>query len=320
MGYIDKTYNNLLEIILKEGKNKGDRTNTGTLSIFGHQVRHKMQEGFPLLTTKKLHTKSIIHELLWFLQGNTNIKYLNDNGVTIWDEWVDSEGELGPVYGKQWVDWGGYYSTGHWNRDTNSLGMHLKGINQIQEIMNTLQTDPDSRRMVVSAWNVGEIPQMKLPPCHYGFQIYSRELSLKERMDYYLQLNRHPISEEDITHTKLNALRVPKRGISLMWNQRSVDTFLGLPFNISSYGLLLSMIAQQVNMLPLELIGNLGDCHIYKNHLSYVEEQLTIRDPNRESPKLQLNKKNNIFDYTIEDFQFINYKPQPNWKNVPIAV
>lgn len=320
MGYIDKTYNDLLSKILKEGNEKEDRTNTGTFSLFGYQLRHDMRNGFPLLSTKKLHTKSIIHELLWFLQGNTNIKYLKDNGVTIWDEWADENGNLGPVYGKQWVDCGGYFSSGHWNSEKNKLGKYFNGINQIQQIIDTLRTNPDSRRMIVSAWNVQELSEMKLPPCHYGFQIYSRELSLKERNDYYSLNNPYPLPKNDVTPSKLSALRVPLRGISLMWNQRSVDTFLGLPFNIASYGLLLSMISQQVNMIPLELIGNLGDCHIYKNHLDYVEEQLTIRDCNIESPQLQLNKKNNIFNYTIDDFEFINYKPQPNWRNVPIAV
>ena len=174
--------------------------------------------------------------------------------------------------------------------------------------------------MIVSAWNVKEINEMKLPPCHYSFQIYSRELNLDERINHFNKHSKSLNKSLDYHHIHMDSLRVPKRGVSLLWNQRSVDTFLGLPFNIASYGLLLSMIAQQVNMLPLDLIGNLGDCHIYNNHIDYVTEQLTIRDSNIKSPELILNKKDNIFNYEIDDFKFINYKPQPNWKNVPIAI
>lgn len=320
MGYIDKTYNNLLEKILKNGKEKNDRTNTGTISIFGEQIKHNMQQGFPLLTTKKLHTKSIIHELLWFLQGNTNVSYLQNNGVTIWNEWANENGELGPIYGKQWVDWGGYFSSGHWNSEKNELGLYFKGINQIQNVIDTLRTDPDNRRMIVSAWNVQELDKMNLPPCHYGFQIYSRELNLDERIDYFNSKSKSLNKSLDYHHIHMDSLRVPKRGISLLWNQRSVDVFLGLPFNIASYGILLCMIAQQTNMLPLELIGNLGDCHLYNNHLSYAEEQLTTRDTNIKSPTLVIERKESLFDYEYNDFKFNNYKPQPNWKNVPIAV
>ena len=294
MARADETYNQLLKKILDNGSKKKDRTGTGTISLFGEQIKFNMSDGVPLLTTKKIHTKSVIHELLWFLNGDTNVKYLKDNGVSIWDEWADDDGELGPVYGKQWVDWGGYYSTGHWNRNTNSLGMHLKGINQIQEIMNTLQTDPDSRRMVVSAWNVGEIPQMKLPPCHAFFQFYTEELKMSERLEYYLESNPLANHVRDLTSKKLDALRVPTRKLSLMWYQRSVDTFLGLPFNIASYAFLLHMVAQQTNLIPHELIGNFGDTHIYDNHIEYVQQQLR-RGTKLAPPHLKLNNTTNIF-------------------------
>jgi thymidylate synthase len=365
MGYIDKTYNELLEKILKEGKNKKDRTNTGTLSLFGYQIRYNMKQGFPLLTTKKMYYKGIITELLWFLNGDTNIKYLVDNGCNIWndnsykkysmyagnleepdydvhvedvqenrvriltekefveriktdDGFAKKWGELGPIYGKQWRDWGGEFSSGHWNSKTNKLGAYFGGVDQIKNLIEQLKTNPDSRRLMVNAWNVGELDQMTLPPCHYGFQVYTRELSLNER---------HRLAEKsddfDNTwndHQEFDDIDIPRRAISLMWNQRSVDTFLGLPFNIASYGLLLEIIAKEVNMVPDELIGNLGDVHLYNNHITYAEEQVTMRDTTIESPELVFNKKNNIFDYNVEDFEFDNYKPQPNWKNVPIAV
>lgn len=320
MAQVDETYLHLLKKVLENGTKKGDRTGTGTTSLFGEQIRFKMEDGFPLLTTKKIHTKSILHELLWFLRGDTNIKYLQDHGVTIWDEWADENGELGPVYGKQWVNWSSpvikntlYVDKGLCKEVT------LTSINQIQNIIDTLHTDPDSRRMYVSAWNVGEIGQMKLPPCHYGFQIYTQKLTFIERLNYYLNLQ--PLSNHvtDLTPSKLDSLRVPKRKMSLSWNQRSVDTFLGLPFNIASYGFLLHMFAQQVNMIPYELIGNLGDVHIYDNHLEYVQQQL--RRGTKLSPsQLQLKKPSSIFDYTIEDFKLLGYQPFPNWKNVPIAI
>ena len=344
MGYIDKTYNELLEKILKEGKNKKDRTNTGTLSLFGYQIRYNMKQGFPLLTTKKMYYKGIITELLWFLSGDTNIKYLVDNGCNIWNDnsyknyerrwetegkflsppvnkftkeefineiktnWMNARelGALGPIYGKQWRDWGGEFSSGHWNSKTNKLGVYFGGVDQIKNLIEQLKTNPDSRRLMVNAWNVGELDQMTLPPCHYGFQVYTRELSMEEK--------------EEWCRNNSNHMDCPMRTISLMWNQRSVDTLLGLPFNIASYGLLLEIIAKEVNMVPDELIGNLGDVHLYNNHITYAEEQVTMRDTTIESPELVFNKKNNIFDYNVEDFEFDNYKPQPNWKNVPIAV
>ncbi len=319
MGKIDETYNNLLEKILKNGEEKNDRTDTGTLSLFGEQIKHKMEEGFPLLTTKKIHTKSIIHELLWFLRGDTNVKYLQHNGVTIWDEWSDENGDLGPIYGKQWVDWGGWFSKDHMGSG-GVLGVHFKGINQIQQCIDELRNNPDSRRIMVNAWNVGDLKDMKLPPCHYGFQLYTRELNFTERVNYFTkQILDDESSLSILTNKKLDSLRVPKRELSLMWNQRSVDTFLGLPFNIACYGFLLHMFAQQVNMIPGELIGNLGDVHIYNTHITYAEEQV-MRGINKQSPSLKLKKVNSIFDYTYDDFEIFNYDSYPNWKNVPISV
>ena len=320
MAKADETYNRLLKEILEEGIHKKDRTGTGTTSVFGKQIRFKMEDGFPLLTTKKLHTKSIIHELLWFLNGETNVKYLQDNGVSIWNEWADDNGELGPVYGKQWVNWSTpitkkvlYVNKGL------SKEISINSVNQIQILIDTLHSNPDSRRMMVSAWNAGEIELMKLPPCHYGFQVYTQELTFTERLNYYLET--HPLSHHvtDLTPNKLNALRVPTRKITLMWNQRSVDTFLGLPFNVASYALLLHMIAQQVNMVPYELIGSFGDTHIYDNHLPYVEEQRR-RGTKLSAPTLKLKKPLNIFNYKFSDFEILHYESYPNWKNVPIAV
>ena len=317
MGKIDETYNNLLEKILKNGEEKNDRTDTGTLSLFGEQIKHKMEEGFPLLTTKKIHTKSIIHELLWFLKGDTNIEYLQHNGVTIWNEWSDENGDLGPIYGKQWVDWGGWFSKDHMGSG-GVLGVHFKGINQIQHCIDELINNPDSRRIMVNAWNVVDLKEMKLPPCHYGFQLYTRELTLEERSTYY-ETNFKGFLGDHKTHTKLDSLRMPTREISLMWNQRSVDTFLGLPFNIACYGFLLHMFAQQVNMVPGELIGNLGDVHLYNTHITYAEEQV-MRDVNKNPSHLKLKKAPTIFDYTYDDFEILNYDSYPNWKNVPISV
>jgi len=316
MNNIDKTYQALLQDILDNGVEKTDRTGTGTISVFGRQIRHKMSEGYPLLTTKKMAFKTMVTELLWFLKGDTNIKYLVDNGCRIWDgdayknylnnvksveegkqveengkiytyrkytkeEFVDyiKNGkdieyriwaDLGPIYGKQWRSWEGLNS----NTD------------QIANLINDLKTNPDSRRLMVNAWNVGELDQMVLPPCHYGFQVYTRELSIIERGEIYRK--KHPEKTiEDFPPGKMNVWQIkdifnedniPTRAISLMWNQRSVDTFLGLPFNIASYGLLLEMIAKEVHMVPDELIGNLGDVHLYKNHIEQAKEQIT-REP-----------------------------------------
>ena len=317
MSLTDKTYHNLLEDIMTNGHEKGDRTGTGTKSVYGRQIRFNMEDGFPMLTTKKLHLKSIIHELIWFLKGDTNIKYLNDNGVTIWNEWADEKGDLGPVYGKQWVNWGGY--------DINSgeeiPGLN-KGINQIENAINRLQSHPDCRRILVTALNVSEMPAMKLPPCHYGFQLWTREMSEDERKQYWCKVTnkQYPWFTEKLDMNGLDKLGCPRRKISLMWNQRSVDTFLGLPFNIASYALLLHMFAQQVNMIPDELIGNLGDTHLYSNHYEYVKKQLERDTMKHKAPKLKLNKADDIFSYKFEDFEIVEYECEPNWKNVPIAI
>jgi len=305
MNNIDKQYQELLRDILDNGIEKKDRTGTGTISVFGRQIRHKMSEGFPLLTTKKMAWKTMVTELLWFLRGDTNIKYLLDNNCHIWSgdaiknyekhngviDWgpfttkeeafVESMkdegfakqwGELGPIYGKQWRSWTKYRFHGT-VRDNG--GYDISAINapidQIQNLINDLKTNPDSRRLMVNAWNVGELDQMVLPPCHYGFQVYTRELSLEERR----KLANHD-SEfiSPITVESWDRANIPTRAISLMWNQRSVDTFLGLPFNIASYGLLLEIIAKTVNMVPDELIGNLGDVHLYSNHIEQAKEQI----------------------------------------------
>ena len=318
----DKVYHNLLKDILENGHKKGDRTGTGTTSVFGRQIRFNMKDGFPLLTTKKLHTKSIIHELIWFLSGDTNIEYLQENKVSIWDEWADLMGDLGPVYGKQWVDWSGKTQVGL-SAKKNDEGYYeyiqtkTNGINQIKNLINSLMGSPDSRRIMVSAWNVGEIEQMALPPCHYGFQVYTRELSLEERgvnyETHYKGLKRNK------TNKDFDKIGIPKRELSLMWNQRSVDTGLGLPFNIASYGLLLEMIAQQTNMIAGELIGNLGDVHIYDNHIEQIQEQLTRESKTDVLPKLKLNKVDTIFDYKFEDFEIVDYDAHSTIK-MPIAV
>ena len=322
MNNIDVRYQELLKDILENGTQKGDRTGTGTISVFGRQIRHKMSEGFPLLTTKKMYFKGIVTELLWFLRGDTNIKYLVDNDCHIWngdayqsyckrywelderakieygssyynhetneyefetyskeefvdyiktdDEFAKKWGDLGPVYGKQWRSWvrGVDYDVDYENGINDE-------IDQIANLINDLKTNPDSRRLMVNAWNVGELDQMTLPPCHYGFQVYTRELSREERIQIYV--NQYmggvgkPAGFED---AKLTTRDIPTRAISLMWNQRSVDTFLGLPFNIASYGLLLEIIAKTVNMVPDELIGNLGDTHLYSNHVDQALEQI----------------------------------------------
>jgi thymidylate synthase len=315
MNSLDKKYKELLQDILDNGVKKEDRTGTGTLSVFGRQIRHKMSEGFPLLTTKKMYFKGIVTELLWFLRGDTNIKYLVDNDCHIWDgdaykaferwkqetdakirkenptidfqpleyeskeefinkiktdtDFAEKWGELGPIYGKQWRSWA-QYSVSEVTFGTGSYTAFRREIDQIANLINDLKTNPDSRRLMVSAWNVGELDQMTLPPCHYGFQVYTRELSLEER-------NKWAWDNWGITcemESVLDEQEVPKRAISLMWNQRSVDTFLGLPFNIASYGLLLEIIAKEVNMVPDELIGNLGDTHLYLNHIEQSKEQI----------------------------------------------
>ena len=326
MNRLDEQYRGLLAEILYNGNKKSDRTGTGTISRFGHQFKHKMKDGFPLLTTKKMAIKSIITELKWFLKGDTNIKYLVDNGCSIWngdayknfwrknytkyhankltpeefiekiktdDEFAEQWGELGPIYGKQWRNW--------------TKGIHE--YDQIALLLEELKTNPDSRRLMVNAWNVGELYRMTLPPCHYGFQVYTRELNLDERIDW-LNANSNTKSSDWLSE-HLDQMDVPKRAISLSWNQRSVDTFLGLPFNIASYAMLLSLIAHEVNMVPDELIGNLGDTHLYKNHIEQAKEQIS-REPFPHLPKLKLlnvDILNGEFDYKI-----LHYHSHPTIK------
>ena len=313
MNKLDKQFTDLLQDILDNGVTKSDRTGTGTISVFGRQIRHKMKDGFPLLTTKKMAWKTLVTELIWFLNGDTNIKFLVDNGCHIWDgdayknfvttveknrpegytrevltqeefitefkhndEFAKKWGELGPVYGKQWRNW----SRVTYN-DEHRSGFY-NPIDQITNLIQDLKTNPDSRRLMVSAWNCSELDQMVLPPCHYGFQVYTRELSFEERKEIlYNKFRKGPIivngeSYVECAPTDINFefFNIPTRAISLMWNQRSVDTFLGLPFNIASYGLLLEIIAKAVNMVPDELIGNLGDVHLYSNHIEQAKEQI----------------------------------------------
>ncbi len=346
MNTIDKQYQSLLQDILDNGVEKQDRTGTGTRSIFGRQIRHSMSLGFPLLTTKKMPFKTITTELLWFLRGDTNIKYLVDNGCNIWNgdaykaycknnqnpesmmKFIDtiktdslrakSWGDLGPIYGKQWRSWVGESSTA---QGSLSASTTFGNIDQIQNLINDLKTNPDSRRLMVNAWNVGELDSMVLPPCHYGFQVYTRELSAKERHpELYHKLAAKNFETVDIDkefHLICDENKVPKRAISLMWNQRSVDTFLGLPFNIASYGLLLEIIAKEVNMIPDELIGNLGDVHLYSNHIEQAKEQLT-REPMK-LPKLNelpnyLCMKDDWECYKPSDFTLDNYQSHPTIK------
>ena len=324
MNNLDLKYQSLLKKILEEGVEKSDRTGTGTISIFGEQIRHKMSEGYPLLTTKKMAFKTMVTELLWFLRGDTNIKYLVYNGCNIWngdaykayintkpdilannemsktesgtykflsqeqfiekikndDKFAKKWGELGPIYGKQWRDW-------------NNIGY---GGDQISNLLHELKDNPDSRRLMVNAWNIEDLPDMTLPPCHYGFQVYTRKTT----------------REEKITNPG------KYRAISLMWNQRSVDTFLGLPFNVASYGLLLKIIAKEVNMVPDELVGNLGDVHLYSNHIEQVKEQLT-REP-KKLPNIILEdevkwKEGDCLPYySPNDIKLVNYQSHPTIK------
>jgi thymidylate synthase len=337
MNRLDKRYQDLLQDILDNGVVKTDRTGTGTISVFGRQIKHKMSQGFPLLTTKKIAWNTMVTELLWFLKGDTNIKYLVENGCHIWDgdayknyskaienvidgyksgdimgmqphiekwfsnsdeltpltkeefikniktdkEFAERWGELGPIYGKQWRSW-------------LKVG---EVIDQIQNLINELKTNPDSRRLMVSAWNVGELDQMVLPPCHYGFQVYTRKLTgeemwslLKKKVgeDKFKSMVDDVVPFGGGLSEELESYKIPKRAISLMWNQRSVDTFLGLPFNVASYGLLLEILANEVNMMPEDLIGNLGDVHLYSNHIEQAKEQIG-REPYKNLPILKFS-------------------------------
>jgi thymidylate synthase len=370
MNNIDLQYQSLLKDILENGIQKTDRTGTGTISVFGRQIRHKMSEGFPLLTTKKMAWKSIVTELLWFLQGSTNIKYLVENDCHIWDgdayknycKFIESDanqnnkleivkipeskeifiktikcddeivrkmgrrycenfakqwGNLGPIYGKQWRKWTQY------EIDMPGFDAHFDETetDQIQSLINELKTNPDSRRLMVNAWNVGELYKMVLPPCHYGFQVYTRKLTGEEMWD----LLKKKVGEEkfksmvdDIVpfggglSEELESYKIPKRAISLMWNQRSVDTFLGLPFNIASYGLLLEILAREVNMMPEDLIGNLGDVHLYSNHVEQAKEQIN-REPFKSLPTLTFSPIQLAhFEHHLDTFEDHIKQSQPH--------
>jgi thymidylate synthase len=386
MNNLDKSYLELLQDILDNGVTKQDRTGTGTLSVFGRQIRHKMSEGFPLLTTKKMYFKGIVTELLWFLRGDTNINFLVDNDCHIWDgdaykayvkywepniEYVDGKailtqeefinkiktddefaekwGNLGPIYGKQWRSWGRRNVTIYdWKdvkgsdqykaveaikngEDVAKYGVKIEyqnnSIDQIANSIHLLKTDPDSRRNKVSAWNVGELDQMTLPPCHTDFQFYTRELSNKERIEWMggkIQEKYPALVEQQIKHC--DEYNVPTRAISLMFNMRSNDVPLGLPFNLASYGLLLEIIAKEVNMVPDELIAILGDAHIYVNQIDGVKEQLT-REP-YDLPKLVIDQfdetnhyigdMDDISEYNISQFKLDNYKSHPAIK-IPLS-
>jgi len=373
MNTIDKKYQDLLQDILDNGIVKSDRTGTGTISVFGRQIRHRMSQGFPLLTTKKMAWNVMVTELLWFLRGDTNIKFLLDYDCHIWDgdayknyskaienvidgykngdimgmqphiekwfsnsdeltpltkeefikniktdkEFAERWGDLGPIYGKQWRSW-------------LKVGDE---VDQIQNLINELKTNPDSRRLMVSAWNVGEMNHMVLPPCHYGFQVYTRELKLIERIDIAIErgltTKTAHLSEEDYWKW-CDGKNIPTRAISLMWNQRSVDTFLGLPFNIASYGLLLEIIAKEVNMITDELIGNLGDVHLYSNHIEQAKEQIS-REP-YDLPSIEITERNwyqhqlvkerlgektldeKLKSYRPDCFELIGYESHPKIK------
>jgi thymidylate synthase len=379
MNNLDARYQGLLEDILQWGVEKKDRTGTGTISVFGRQIRHKMSEGFPLLTTKKMHWNSVVTELLWFLRGDTNIKFLLDYDCHIWDgdaykryvtHWgnpidpINYElygpnttmncfhedkrlytkeefvkqiktdetfakqwGDLGPIYGKQWRKW--KYQENEWYDGHTHYPEISTSIDQISNLVQQLKTNPDSRRLMVSAWNVSELGQMVLPPCHYGFQVYTRELSESERFNWYgNKIDSH--MHHDHIVQEMNQENVPTRAISLMWNQRSVDTFLGLPFNIASYGLLLEIIAKEVNMVPDELIGNLGDAHLYSNHIDQAKEQIgrtpyelpTVKITERnwymhEKVKEHLGEKTldeKLKSYRPDCFELIGYESHPKIK------
>jgi thymidylate synthase len=364
MNNLDARYQSLLEDILQWGVEKKDRTGTGTISVFGRQIRHKMSEGFPLLTTKKMAWKTMVVELLWFLRGDTNIKFLLDYDCHIWDgdayknyktkteimmghgfhgtllsqeefigkiktdnDFAKTWGELGPIYGKQWRKW--KYQENEWYDGHTHYPEISTSIDQISNLVQQLKTNPDSRRLMVSAWNVAELGQMILPPCHYGFQVYTRELSESERFNWYgNKIDSH--MHHDHIVQEMNQENAPTRAISLMWNQRSVDTFLGLPFNIASYGLLLEIIAKEVNMVPDELIGNLGDVHLYSNHIEQAKEQIgrtpyelpTVKITERnwymhEKVKEHLGEKTldeKLKSYRPDCFELIGYESHPKIK------
>ena len=371
MNKLDLDYKELLLDIMTNGVKKSDRTGTGTISVFGRQIRHKMSDGFPVLTTKKMYFKGIVTELIWFLRGDTNIKYLVDNDCNIWtgdaykkyimlpkelsevvsdsgkfngrnltqeefinkiktdDEFAKKWGELGKIYGRQWRRWKVYKyesGTGHLYSDVDSNGIK-QHIDQNANLIHDLKTNPDSRRLMVSAWNPADLPNMVLPPCHYGFQVWTRELSDEERIKLLVKLENpkgyEGVKITDTVQELLTINNIPTRTISLMWNQRSIDTGLGLPYNITSYALLLTILGKMTNMIPEELIGNLGDTHIYSDHIDGLKEQLT-REP-YQLPTLKINSGNenwhlleldevlNTLDPSVT-FKLENYQSHPTIK------
>jgi thymidylate synthase len=315
MNNVDKQYLSLLEDITANGVTVHDRTGVGTKSVFGKMLKFNLQDGLPVLTTKKIHLKSIIFELLWFLKGETNVKFLQENGVTIWDEWAKEGGDLGPVYGKQWVNWD---KLTHLPHDADPQNYIKSGINQIQQMVDRLKVNPDCRRMVVSAWNVADLSDMSLTPCHYAFQFKSYPMDEVERHSLWIN---NALRKGDATsgiEGEINYEKFPKRKLCLLWNQRSVDTFLGLPFNIASYAILLEMFAQVTNHVPWELTAMLGDTHIYLNHHEQVAQQL--KNEPYDLPRFKLNPDvKDIFDFKYEDFELLNYESHPAIK-APIAV
>jgi len=352
MNSLDKKYQELLQDILDNGIKKEDRTGTGTISVFGRQIRHNMSEGFPLLTTKKMAWKTMVAELLWFLRGDTDIRFLWKNNCSIWDgDWYkkyetncsepytleevkqkvkdgnhnfhDSMFDMGPIYGAQWRSWEvnepkevlktegvtwPYEPNPHTYQQRVGT-FKVRQIDQIANLINDLKTNPDSRRLMVSAWNPADLEASVLPPCHYGFQVYTRELSESERFNWYgNKIGSH--MHHDHIEQEMNDNNVPTRAISLMWNQRSVDTFLGLPFNIASYGLLLTILAKEVNMVPDQLIGNLGDTHLYLNHIEQAKEQITREPfelPTLNSFPIYQGTKPGIECYVVSDFTLKDY-------------
>jgi thymidylate synthase len=350
MNNLDKKYTDLLQDILDNGTRKMDRTGTGTISVFGRQIRHNMKDGFPTITTKKMAFKTMVTELLWFLRGSSDIRFLWENNCKIWDgDWEknykttcsepytieevkqkvkdgnhhfnDSMFDMGLIYGKQWRSWRGKNGMIGEKDEDGVRVINWEKIDQIANLINDLKTNPDSRRILVSAWNPADLPNQVLPPCHYGFQVYTRELSMEERVQYlFYKTDLSKIYLIQPTEEQLNKENIPNRAISLMWNQRSCDFPLGIPMNISSYALLLTIIAKEVNMVPDELIGNLGDCHIYLNQIDGVKEQLT-REP-YPLPTLKHMKTDEFYKslgkdlsllshLTVDDFVLENYQSHP---------
>jgi thymidylate synthase len=334
----DYAYHQLIEKILEEGLWKQNRTGIKTLSVFGPQVEFPLVGNmFPLISTKRVHLKSIIGELLWFLSGSTNKFELRDKyDTTIWDEWGNDEtGELGPVYGHQWVNWEYLSIQGlaHYGIDANKVREPLcdgllygqrhikKSINQLQNIIDTLKTNPDDRRMIVSAWHVDQIPEMALPPCHWSYQFYTSEIPRKKRIELYRDeyAPGMEIKDDHWTDSKLKTRNIPTRKLDIKMNIRSWDIFLGGPFNIASYAILLMMMAQEVDMLPGNLYISAGDVHIYENHFEYIFKQLS-RSSKEAPPIMLLNENKGFWDFAPEDFELKGYDPHPNWKNIPVAV